>query len=134
ESKHVGFEADVVAREQATVAIERGVLDRLGGDGRAELLELRNGAMLNARCLRIAGALGEPSRKLLRNGAIGREASRLRACKGCLKERPVVDRSLSRRCVGPVDRKVRQDLDQRAAQRSMRQLGASQIGEPVEAR
>ena len=32
-------EADVVAREQRAVAIERRVLDRLGGDRRAQLLE-----------------------------------------------------------------------------------------------
>ena len=44
QGESIDIKADIVARQQPAVAIEGRVLDRLGGDRRAELLEARDGA------------------------------------------------------------------------------------------
>src|ERR1043165_7968723 len=89
DAKQVCLETHVIAREQASVAIEGGVLDRLGGDRCAELLELRHCASLDRGSLRIADGLPKPNRKLLDHQAIERETGRLCTRDPGLEKRPV---------------------------------------------
>src|SRR5690242_21102506 len=74
DAEEVSLEANVIARKQTSVPIERGVFDRLGGDRGTELLELRERAMLNARRFRIAATFAEPGRELFNNHAVARKA------------------------------------------------------------
>ena len=91
-----GIEADIVARQQAAVAIEAGVLDRLGGDRRAELLEARHGAG--------AIALGEPAQHADRSPSgrsRGRCGARRRRRGRARRDRRPRARRRGRRCDRP---------------------------------
>ena len=114
EGEGAGIEADIVARQQAAVAIEAGVLDRLGGDRRAELLEARHGAG--------AGGLGEPAQHGIDRPAVGREARAVRAGGGAVEHGAIGRREHAVAAVGAIDREVRQQLAQHAAQQRLRQL------------
>ena len=103
-----GIEADIVARQQAAVAIEAGVLDRLGGDRRAELLEARDGPA--------AIGLGEPAQQRIDRPAVGREAGAARAGGGAVEHGAIGGREHAVAAVGAIDREMRQQLAQQAAQ------------------
>ena len=133
-AEHVGLEADIVAREQSSVAIERSVLDRLRGDRCAELLELRDGAVLDVRGFRVARMRTEP--RCQRSTTIrsaGRQVARGTRDRR-LKERPVARGTLARRRVGAIDGKMRQQLGQGAAQRCAGNLCPFEVRKAVEAR
>src|ERR1043165_918012 len=132
DAKHICFEANVTARKQASEAVESGVLDRLGGDRGAQLLELGHCTVLNGGRFRIAGALGKPCREFFNDETVGRKARRESACDRASKCRPITRWSLAARGIGAVDREVRKQFDQRASHGRTSQFRALLDGKTME--
>ena len=94
-SEPARVEADVVARDQPAVAIEGGILDRLGAKRRAQLLKAgQRDILLAGHCLRIGSRPGEPIAEHLDQPAVARQARRLGARDGLRQES-----AIGRRCV-----------------------------------
>ena len=106
--KRLDIEADIVARQQAAVAIEAGVLDRLGGDRRAQLLEARDGA-------RAPGSAHRAAARSIAQRSVGRQVFVARRRPRC--QHGASAARARRRAIGAIDRKMRQQLGQHAAQR-----------------
>src|ERR1700752_5366764 len=134
DAEQVGLKAHIIAREQTSIAVECGILDRLGGDGGAELLELRDRSIMDVRCLRTARTFFEPCRQSVDDPTVCRKTSRPGPSGRSFEEMPIAVGPLVRRRVGPIDLKMREQFDQYAAQRRTGQLRTFEVGEAVEAR
>jgi hypothetical protein len=126
EREGVHVEADIVAREQPAVAIEGGVLDRLGRDRRAQLLEAGDRAGVGLRL--------EEAQHRIDGPAIGGEAGLARAV-GCPGEHgAVLGRQRAANAIGAIDRETGDDFGNCFGQRVQREIARAAIllGDAIE--
>ena len=70
-SETAHLKSDIVARDEATIAIGRRIFDRLRGDWRTQLLKARHRCVLQGYKLRITDNLAKPSVKFVQYEMIG---------------------------------------------------------------
>ena len=124
------LEADVVARQQAAIAIKGGVLDCLGRHRRAQLLEPRHRPMLAGLILE------EAAMQQIERPAVSRQARRARTLDRLLKDRAVGGREAGVGAVGAIDREMNQQLGEQAPDGGAAEIAARRIplGEVMEVR
>lgn len=125
-------EADVVAREQGRRAIAGGILHGLGGGRRTQLLEARQQLAAQApqrTGRRLAQRLpAEPAFEMVEDRPVGFvEILAGRLC-GIAEHLAILHRATAGPGVGTVDRKAREQLEQRAADTAQGQVAAGQVG------
>ena len=109
-----GIAADLVEREQAVVAVERGILERLRHHGAGELLHLQREAAHARRAVRCPPGLdqvhGQRIAQEFEDAVVGGEPVRARFFDGLRDQRAIMLRGHRRGQIGAIDREM-QDVE-----------------------